>query len=77
MLHRWHECCEGLDEDVLLHPVLQAYGTATYHLSTWKQVPRGTEGAVSLEGSLAGLIAAASFALCSSTMHQVGRHKRN
>ncbi|KAF6249503.1 integral membrane protein DUF92-domain-containing protein [Scenedesmus sp. NREL 46B-D3] len=42
----------------------KAYGTATYLVTSWKQVPRGTEGAVSLEGSLAGFLAAAAFSLC-------------
>jgi uncharacterized protein (TIGR00297 family) len=34
----------------------KAYGKTTYLVTTLKKVPRGTEGAVSLEGTLAGII---------------------
>ncbi|KAJ8610831.1 hypothetical protein CTAYLR_006438 [Chrysophaeum taylorii] len=33
-----------------------AYGKTTYLVTTLRQVPRGTEGAVSLEGTLAGVV---------------------
>mmetsp|Transcript_7210 Transcript_7210/g.10058 ORF Transcript_7210/g.10058 Transcript_7210/m.10058 type:complete len:235 (-) Transcript_7210:24-728(-) len=35
----------------------KAYGKTTYLITTLKSVPRGTEGAVSLEGTLAGILA--------------------
>lgn len=35
---------------------LQAYGKSTYLITTFKSVPPGTEGAVSLEGTLAGVV---------------------
>lgn len=41
--------------------ILQAYGTTAYLITTLKRVPRGTEGAVSLEGTAAGIVAAALF----------------
>ncbi|PXF45177.1 hypothetical protein BWQ96_05078 [Gracilariopsis chorda] len=41
----------------------KAYGTATYLVTSLKQVPRGTEGAVSLEGTAAGIFAACVTAL--------------
>lgn len=41
----------------------KAYGTATYLVTSLKQVPRGTEGAVSLEGTTAGILAACVTAL--------------
>ena len=34
----------------------KAYGKTTYLVTTLKSVPRGTEGAVSLEGTVAGII---------------------
>ena len=40
----------------------QAYGKTAYLITTLKVVPRGTEGAVSLEGTAAGMAAAALFA---------------
>lgn len=33
----------------------KAYGKTTYLVTTFQRVPRGTEGAVSLEGTLAGI----------------------
>lgn len=41
---------------------MQAYGKTAYLITTLKVVPRGTEGAVSLEGTAAGVVAAAFFA---------------
>ena len=40
---------------------MQAYGRRAYLITTLKEVPRGTEGAVSLEGTAAGIAAAALF----------------
>lgn len=33
----------------------KAYGKTAYLITSWKQVPRGTEGAVSVEGTIAGI----------------------
>mmetsp|Transcript_9977 Transcript_9977/g.23816 ORF Transcript_9977/g.23816 Transcript_9977/m.23816 type:complete len:319 (-) Transcript_9977:297-1253(-) len=54
--------------DTVSSEVGKAYGKTTYLATTLQVVPRGTEGAVSLEGSLAGvgsavLFVAAAFAL--------------
>ena len=42
---------------------MQAYGQTTYLVTNFKKVPRGTEGAVSLEGTAAGAAAALLFAV--------------
>jgi uncharacterized protein (TIGR00297 family) len=41
----------------------QAYGKTTILLTSFKRVPPGTEGAVSMEGTLAGIFASAMIAL--------------
>jgi uncharacterized protein (TIGR00297 family) len=41
----------------------KAYGQRTFLITTLKPVPRGTEGAVSLEGTLAGIVGAIAIAL--------------
>ncbi|MBE9032977.1 DUF92 domain-containing protein [filamentous cyanobacterium LEGE 11480] len=40
----------------------KAYGKRTFLITTLKPVPRGTEGAVSLEGTIAGIVGAAILA---------------
>lgn len=40
----------------------KAYGQTTYLVTTLQRVPRGTEGAVSAEGTAAGVVAAAAVA---------------
>jgi uncharacterized protein (TIGR00297 family) len=47
--------------DTCASEVGKAYGRSTFLITTLQPVPRGTEGAISLEGTLAG--AAASLAL--------------
>lgn len=41
--------------DTFQSEIGKAYGKTTYLITTLKKVPRGTEGAVSLEGTLAGV----------------------
>jgi uncharacterized protein (TIGR00297 family) len=41
----------------------KAYGQRTFLITTLKPVPRGTEGAVSLEGTLAGVVGSLAIAL--------------
>jgi uncharacterized protein (TIGR00297 family) len=41
----------------------KAYGRHTFLITTLKPVPRGTEGAVSLEGTLAGIVGSVAIAL--------------
>jgi uncharacterized protein (TIGR00297 family) len=48
--------------DTCASEVGKAYGQRTFLITTLQPVPRGTEGAVSLEGTVAGLIASAAMA---------------
>ncbi|GAP96467.1 TIGR00297 family protein [Leptolyngbya sp. NIES-2104] len=41
----------------------KAYGQRTFLITTLKPVPRGTEGAVSLEGTIAGIVGSISIAI--------------
>ncbi|XP_059662775.1 protein VTE6, chloroplastic [Cornus florida] len=43
--------------DTVSSEIGKAYGRTTYLVTTFKVVPRGTEGAVSVEGTIAGLLA--------------------
>jgi len=49
--------------DTMASEVGKAYGQRTFLITTFKPVPAGTEGAVSLEGTLAGVAGAAVIAL--------------
>jgi uncharacterized protein (TIGR00297 family) len=49
--------------DTTASEVGKVYGQRTFLISTLKPVPRGTEGAVSLEGTLAGIAASLAIAL--------------
>ena len=49
--------------DTTASEVGKAYGKTTYLITTLKPVPRGTEGAVSLEGTLAGIAASIVLAI--------------
>jgi uncharacterized protein (TIGR00297 family) len=49
--------------DTCASEIGKAYGQRTFLITTLQPVPRGTEGAVSLEGTLAGIGAAAAIAL--------------
>lgn len=49
--------------DTSASEVGKAYGKRTFLITTLQAVPRGTEGAVSLEGTLAGIVASAAIAL--------------
>lgn len=48
--------------DTCASEIGKAYGKRTFLITTLKPVPRGTEGAVSLEGTLAGIVASAAIA---------------
>ena len=48
--------------DTCASEVGKAYGKSTFLITTLQPVPRGTEGAVSLEGTLAGMLASAAIA---------------
>lgn len=49
--------------DTCASEIGKAYGKRTFLITTLKPVPRGTEGAVSLEGTIAGIVASALIAL--------------
>ena len=49
--------------DTSASEVGKAYGKSTFLITTLKPVPRGTEGAISLEGTIAGIIASIAIAM--------------
>jgi len=49
--------------DTCASEVGKAYGKRTYLITTLQAVPRGTEGAVSLEGTIAGIVGSIAIAL--------------
>jgi uncharacterized protein (TIGR00297 family) len=49
--------------DTCASEIGKAYGQRTFLITTLQPVPRGTEGAVSLEGTLAGVVASLAIAL--------------
>lgn len=52
--------------DTCASEVGKAYGKSTFLITTLQPVPRGTEGAVSLEGTLAGVVGSIAIALLGS-----------
>jgi hypothetical protein len=72
-----HTCNSQQQHWQLIHclvprsPDMQAYGRTTYLVTTFQRVPRGTEGAVSAEGTAAGMFAAFAFAGVALLMGQV------
>ena len=57
--------------DTASSEVGKAYGTTTYLITSFKRVPRGTEGAMSAEGTVAGVVAAAGVACVAVVLQQV------
>lgn len=51
--------------DTCASEVGKAYGKRTYLITTLQPVPRGTEGAISLEGTLAGVVGSTAIAFLS------------
>jgi uncharacterized protein (TIGR00297 family) len=49
--------------DTCASEIGKAYGQRTFLITTLQAVPRGTEGAVSLEGTLAGVVASVAIAI--------------
>jgi uncharacterized protein (TIGR00297 family) len=49
--------------DTTASEVGKAYGKSTFLITTLKPVPRGTEGAISLEGTLAGILGSLLIAI--------------
>ncbi|MGD1715081.1 TIGR00297 family protein [Dapis sp. BLCC M172] len=54
--------------DTCASEVGKAYGKRTFLITTLQPVPRGTEGAVSLEGTLAGIVASVAIAFLGWTV---------
>ncbi|MEM9541606.1 MAG: TIGR00297 family protein [Cyanobacteria bacterium P01_E01_bin.42] len=57
--------------DTCASEIGKAYGKRTFLITTLKPVPRGTEGAVSLEGTLAGIVASAAIAVLAWGLHAI------
>ncbi|KAL3633898.1 Protein vte6, chloroplastic [Castilleja foliolosa] len=57
--------------DTVSSEIGKAYGKTTYLITTFKIVPRGTEGAVSVEGTFAGILASILLASISCLMGQI------
>lgn len=57
--------------DTVSSEIGKAYGKTTYLVTTFKVVPRGTEGAVSVEGTIAGLLASILLAFVGSLTGQI------
>lgn len=57
--------------DTAASEVGKAYGKSTFLITTLKPVPRGTEGAISLEGTVAGIIASIAIALVAYFVGQI------
>ena len=57
--------------DTLSSEIGKGFGKTTYLITTLKRVPPGTEGAVSLEGTLAGIAAALVYVLAALAVRQI------
>lgn len=57
--------------DTVSSEIGKAYGKTTYLVTTFKVVPRGTEGAMSVEGTFAGLLASSVLAYVGCVMGEV------
>lgn len=58
--------------DTCASEVGKAYGKRTYLITTFQPVERGTEGAVSLEGTLAGVLGSAAIATLAWSVGLIG-----
>ncbi|KAF3969630.1 hypothetical protein CMV_006590 [Castanea mollissima] len=57
--------------DTVSSEIGKAYGKTTYLVTTFKIVPRGTEGAVSVEGTIAGLLASILLSFVGCVMGEI------
>lgn len=57
--------------DTVSSEIGKAYGKTTYLVTTFKIVPRGTEGAVSVQGTLAGLLASVLLSSAGCLMGEI------
>jgi uncharacterized protein (TIGR00297 family) len=58
--------------DTTASEVGKAYGKSTFLITTFQPVPRGTEGAVSLEGTLAGIVGGFNYVTECRYLHDRG-----
>jgi uncharacterized protein (TIGR00297 family) len=63
--------------DTFASEIGKAYGKSTYLITTLRSVPRGTEGAVSLEGTVAGMGGSLLIALLGSGLQIMPKTTRN
>ncbi|XP_061372936.1 protein VTE6, chloroplastic isoform X2 [Gastrolobium bilobum] len=63
--------------DTVSSEIGKAYGKTTYLVTTFKVVPRGTEGAVSVEGTLAGILASIVLAFVGCLMGELNNDAVN
>ncbi len=57
--------------DTTASEVGKAYGKSTFLITTLKPVPRGTEGAISLEGTLAGIVGGILISLVACSLGMI------
>lgn len=57
--------------DTVSSEIGKAYGRTTYLITSFRRVPRGTEGAVSAEGTAAGVVAALGMAMMALILGQI------
>ena len=57
--------------DTTASEVGKAYGKSTFLITTLKPVPRGTEGAISLEGTLAGIVGGILISLVAYSLDMI------
>lgn len=57
--------------DTVSSEIGKAFGKTTYSVKNFKRVPRGTEGAISLEGTFAGLSASIVISAFAYGVHQI------
>ncbi|KAI4323067.1 hypothetical protein L6164_022702 [Bauhinia variegata] len=61
--------------DTVSSEIGKAYGKTTYLVTTFKVVPRGTEGAVSVEGTVAGILASVVLAFVGHLVAEIDTHE--
>jgi len=59
--------------DTVSSEIGQAYGRTTYLVTSFRRVPPGTDGAVSLEGTLSGIVASAILAMAAASAGLIPR----
>jgi uncharacterized protein (TIGR00297 family) len=57
--------------DTTASEVGKAYGKSTFLITTFQPVPRGTEGAVSLEGTLAGIVGGSTICVVAYALNLI------